>query len=294
MLGALAGLALSAPIKHDDSAVSALSTDPGDKGHTTDSDISLTYELSAGGSVHQIQQEVARVAAASNMRRQKLGAVPVVAVESGAQHRLANDLVNLLADPNNEEVKKACKEARAMLDARKLLARSPTVDTAILIARNISAETLAAEADPCKALEDKLGAPMEGHVIVITAQHGGGKVEVPISDLTAPSPLSEEEEKMQRALYIFVGSCVLLGVCMIGTFAATVYTMTHKKELAAKLAALAEKKGSVRKSKFKHSHLKEADEPSSDDAEGKRQTSEPISACEVASSVAESAPDPDF
>jgi len=302
MFGVLAGLDLSASIKRDDSPVSALSGNPGDRRPAPVPDILLTYELSSGGSVQRMQHEAARVSAASNMRRQPVGAVPVVAVESGAQHRLANDL----AKPSNEEVNKACQEARAMLEARNS-SRSPTIDTAILIATgNISAETLAAEADPCKALDDKLGAPMEGHVIVITANHGGGQMEVPIS--TTPAPLSEEEKQIQRAMYIFLGSCLVVAVCMIGFFFATIYIVRHKKELADKLADIARTRGTARKSKFKHMDSEEASAPASDNGVAQSQMSEPISADEVASAKAasvkaepevasakaESEPDPDF
>lgn len=298
LVGMLTGLDLSVCIQHDGSSVSALSAGRGDRGHITNADILLTYELSPGGSVHQVQPEAAHVAAASaasNMRRQKLGAVTVVARESGTQNGLANGLRSLLAGPNKEDVKKACKHARAMMAARRLLSRSPTIDTAMLIARhiarNISAETLAAEADPCAALEDKLGAPMEGHVIVISPQHGGGKVEVPLE--TTPAPLTAEEQQMRRAFWIFIGGCISVGVCMIGIFAAAVYILNRNK-IAAKLAAVAERGGSVRKSKFQHSPLKEADEPFSDNAEGERQILEPIPACEAASAGAESEQLPDF
>jgi len=212
----LAGLDVAASLKPD-SATSALSANSGDESHKKSPAIKLTYALDAGGSVEQVQNGAAQ----ATMRREPLGAM------GGAQHTLASDLVNLLQDvrePNGHDIKKACTEARAMLAARHA-AGSSTIDTAVLLAAgNISVETLAAEADPCKGLEDHLQAAMEGHVRVNQVDH---VIEVPAN--IKEGLLTNEEQLMKNAMRIFLGCCGGVGFFMLVAFFGTIYHMKFRK-----------------------------------------------------------------
>lgn len=148
--------------------------------------------------------------------------------------RLANDLADLLnkrdiSDPASiDEVRKACSEAKALLAARVKSRHDGGLTNVLLATGNISAETLAAEADPCQALNDRLNNAMEGHTIV---DKNGHRIEVPLTDETV-SPLSEEEQQLKKAVTVFLSSCAFVGVCMIFIFIITLVMMNKKKKKA--------------------------------------------------------------
>merc|ERR1719408_815527 len=107
-----------------------------------------------------------------------------------------------------------------MLAARVKSREDVGLTNVLLATGNISAETLAAEADPCKALNDRLSNAMEGHTIV---DKNGHRIEVPLT--TTVSPISEEEAQLKKAVTIFLSACGFVGVCMIAIFIMTLVMM---------------------------------------------------------------------
>jgi len=135
--------------------------------------------------------------------------------------------------PVSQEEIEACRRHRHMLAARLKAQKESGVTAVLLDSKNISEETKEAEADPCKFLNDKLNNVMAGHVKVPAA-----RVEVP--DHTTPGPMTEEENKVRAATYIFLGTCGVVGVCMIFMFLVTLclsYNNKKKKREAAKQKA---------------------------------------------------------
>lgn len=217
----LAGLDVVACIKPTESSALALHANSGDASHAKAAGVK-SVSMSSGGAMQGLQSREAPPHAAHAMRREPLGANGAF-----AGGRLASDMVDLLANtdgsaPTNDEVVEACKEARAVLAARRASENS-TIDMAVLLATaNISAETLAAEADPCKALNDRLATAMAGHVIV------AGRDEVPIS--TTTSPLTKEQEDIEKLVRFFVGTCCVVAFMMFGVFVVSIIIVKRKKK----------------------------------------------------------------
>jgi len=183
-----------------------------------------TVALSSGGSF-------------TTMRREPLGSAHVA---TGDHRQIVNkivaDLVNLVATrgdaaPTQSEVGEACKNARSLMAARRT-----SEDVAVLAqaaapapaaAPGISADTLAAEADPCKFVNDALANALDGHVIVDDTT-GAVKIEVPAT--TTIGPDGEEIKQIEQALKIFVGCCGIVGFCMVFVFGITMYIVRHKHD----------------------------------------------------------------
>lgn len=169
--------------------------------------------------------------------------------------RLSTDPVDLAAsssktfagiDPDEEaeieDYAEACRQERARLSAR--LAAAAAASSSLLKDANISAETQAAEDDPCKLLNDRIAKAMPGHVVVeapAIVDANGKKIEVPVATTASPEEETHSKAKKIAVVCSLMVAVAFVTVCCVGGF---YFRSLNKKNAAAKEGLVGGRAGS--------------------------------------------------